>query len=115
MDQAERLCRRVCLISKSRKVLDGDLRALKARERRGVVAVDFTGPDHWLASPDVQAVERVGGVLHVVLSDPHGHQVLLRRAIDAGAEILRFDLVEPRLHEIFIRHVGEPPVEARAS
>src|SRR5690606_37478959 len=35
MDQAERLCRRVCLISKSRKVLDADLKELKARERTG--------------------------------------------------------------------------------
>lgn len=115
MDQAERLCRRVCLISRSRKVLDEDLRALKARERRGVVAVDFTGPDRWLAGPEVRAVERVGGVLHVVLSDPEGHQMLLRRAIDAGAEILRFDLVEPRLHEIFVRHVGEATAEVHAS
>jgi ABC-2 type transport system ATP-binding protein len=113
MDQAERLCRRVCLISRSRKVLDEDLRTLKARERRGVVAVDFTGPDRWLSSPDIRAVERVGGVLHLVLSDPGAHQAVLRSAIDEGAEILRFDLVEPRLHEIFVRHVGrsaaEPP------
>ncbi|MEX2466651.1 MAG: ATP-binding cassette domain-containing protein [Gemmatimonadota bacterium] len=112
MDQAERLCRRVCFISHSRKVLDEDLRTLKARERRGVVAVDFTGPDRWLDIPEIQAVERVGGVLHLVLADPGGHQTVLRRALESGAEILRFDLVEPRLHEIFVRHVGGVPAEA---
>jgi ABC-2 type transport system ATP-binding protein len=106
MDQAERLCERVCFISRSRKILDDDLRALKARERQGVVAVEFSGPDHWLVGPEIQAVERVEGTLHLVLSDPSAHQAVLRRAVAAGAEILRFDLVEPRLHEIFVRHVG---------
>lgn len=106
MDQAERLCERVCLISRSRKVLDEDLRTLRARERKGVVAVEFTGPDAWLEGSDIAAYERVEGTLHLVLEDPDAHQVVLRSALAAGAEILRFDLVEPRLHEIFVRHVG---------
>src|SRR5690606_7083786 len=109
MDQAERLCRKVCLISRSRKVLDADLKELKARERTGVVAVDFTGPDGWLRAPEIRHVERVEGALHLVLSDPGAHQAVLRRALAAGAEILRFELVEPRLHEIFVRHVGAGP------
>ncbi len=106
MDQAERLCRRVCLISRSRKVLDDDLRALKARERSGVVAVEFGGPDHWLAAPEIAHVEPRNGALHLVLADPSAHQVVLRRALAAGAEVRRFDLVEPSLHEIFVRHAG---------
>jgi len=106
MDQAERLCERVCLISRSRKVLDEDLRVLKARERKGVIAVEFTGPENWLTAPEVRAVERVEGVTHIVLSDPSAHQSVLRHAVAAGAEIHRFELVEPRLHEIFVRYVG---------
>ena len=57
MDQAERLCERVCLISRARKVLDGDLREIKAAERRGVVAVEFEGPDTWIRGPEVDHVE----------------------------------------------------------
>ena len=117
MDQAERLCQRVCFISRSRKVLDEDLRTLKARERQGVVAVDFNGPDGWLSSPEIRSVERTGGVLHLVLEDSGAHQTVLRRALDEGAEILRFDIVEPRLHDIFVRHVGGevgPPLGAVA-
>jgi ABC-2 type transport system ATP-binding protein len=106
MDQAERLCQRVCLISRSRKVLDDDLRQLKARERRGVIAVEFTGSEGWLEHPEIRSVERVEGVLHVVLRDPGAHQSVLRHAVQSGVEILRFDLVEPRLHEIFVRHVA---------
>jgi ABC-2 type transport system ATP-binding protein len=106
MDQAERLCERVCLISKARKVLDGDLRALKAAEWKGVVAVEFEGPDRWVDGPEIARAERVNGGLHLVLRDGADHQAILRRGVQAGAEILRFELVEPRLHEIFVRHAG---------
>lgn len=106
MDQAERLCERVCLIANARKVLDGDLRELKAAERKGVVAVEFEGPDGWTHGPEVERVEPVDGALHLILREGADHQAILRRGIEAGARFLRFDLVEPRLHEIFVRHAG---------
>jgi ABC-2 type transport system ATP-binding protein len=111
MDQAERLCERVYLISKARKVLDADLRELKASERKGTVALEFEGPDDWIAGPDVEATRRDNGVVVVSLRDGADHQQLLRRGVESEARILRFDLVEPRLHEIFVRLAG---VEAAA-
>ena len=110
MDQAERLCERVCLISKARKVLDADLRELKASERKGVVAVEFEGPDEWLRGPEVDHVEEADDGLHLILRDGADHQPILHRAVASGANILRFDLVEPRLHEIFVRHAGSDAV-----
>jgi len=106
MDQAERLCERVCLISNAKKVLDADLKDLKAAERKGVVAVEFEGPDAWTHGPEVDHVEEVEGGLHLVLRDGADHQPILERAVSSGARILSFDLVEPRLHEIFVRHAG---------
>jgi len=107
MDQAERLCERVCLISKSRKVLDADLRELKASERRGIVAVEFDGPDGWMQGPEVTSVEPTNSAVHLTMADGADHQVILRRALEAGATVYRFELLEPRLHEIFVRHAGE--------
>jgi ABC-2 type transport system ATP-binding protein len=106
MDHAERLCERVCLISRARKVLDADLRELKAAERKGVVAVEFKGTDRWIHGPEVLRTERVNGDVHLFLEDGADHQAILRRAVDAGVEVLRFELVEPRLHDIFVRHAG---------
>jgi ABC-2 type transport system ATP-binding protein len=106
MDHAERLCERVCLISGARKVLDANLAELKAAERSGVVAIEFVGPDHWLEGPEIRRIERENGGLHLILEDGADHQAILRRGVTAGAEILRFDLIEPRLHEIFVRHAG---------
>jgi ABC-2 type transport system ATP-binding protein len=108
MDHAERLCERVCLISKARKVLDADLKELKKRERKGLVAVEFEGSEAWLRGPEVTEIEAFEGGAFLTLREGADHQAILRRGVEAGVRIDRFDLVEPRLHEIFVRHAGEP-------
>ena len=107
MDHAERLCDRVCLISKARKVLDSDLKELKKRERKGLLAVEFEGDDGWLRGPEIREIKEVENGIHILLRDGADHQTILKRAVAAGVRIDRFDLVEPRLHEIFVRHAGE--------
>jgi ABC-2 type transport system ATP-binding protein len=106
MDQAERLCERVCLISKARKVLDADLQELKAAERKGLLSVEFNGDDTWLQGPEIRQIDRSNGKALIHLVEGADHQAILKRAVSAGATIYKFDLVEPRLHEIFVRHAG---------
>lgn len=108
MDHAERLCERVCLISKAKKVLDSDLKELKRRERKGLVAVQFQGDSAWLRGPEVEKVLEMEEGVQLVLKEGGDHQAILRRGVEAGVRIDRFDLVEPRLHEIFVRHAGDP-------
>ena len=116
MEQAERLCERVCLISKSRKVLDGDLKALKRRERSGVVAIEFEGDDRWLTRLGITDLEMVGDAHHIPVNGGVGNDQLLAAAVAAGVNVRRFEVLEPSLHEIFVRHAGEqaaePPVMA---
>jgi len=106
MAQAERMCERVCLMAEARVVLEGDLRELKRRERRGVVAVAFDGPARWLDRPEVVGREPGSDGLHLVLAEEADPQRLLRAAVEAGATVRRFELLEPTLHEIFVRHAG---------
>lgn len=108
MDHAERLCERVCLISRARKVLEGDLKDLKRRERKGLVAVEFEGDDRWIRGPEVQEVHAGEDGIYLVLREGADHQEILRRGVASGVRIHRFDLVEPRLHEIFVRYAGAP-------
>jgi ABC-2 type transport system ATP-binding protein len=108
MDHAERLCQRVCLISKARKVLDADLKELKKRERKGLVAVEFEGDDGWLRGPEVSEIRVMEDCVQLLMKEGADHQAILRRGVAAGVRIDRFELVEPRLHEIFVRHAGEP-------
>lgn len=112
MEQAERLCERVCLISHSRKILDGDLREIKLRESGGTVEIDFEGADLWLSDAGLISSERTGTGVRVQLPEGVDPHPLLQRAVAGGAKIRRFQLMEPRLHEIFIRHVTEERAEA---
>ena len=43
---------------------------------------------------------------------PADPQLLLRRLVDAGASIQRFELVRPSLHQFFLQKVGARAVEA---
>ena len=111
MEQAERLCERVCLISKARKVLDGDLKEIKRRERSGVVAVEFEGDDHWLTRLGVTEIERVGYAHHLTLNPRVDSDRILAAAVAEGVSLRRFELLEPTLREIFVRHAGDPAPE----
>jgi ABC-2 type transport system ATP-binding protein len=97
----------VCLISKAAKILDGDLKEIKRRERSGALAVDFDGDDAWLRGPEVDGVEQTASGVLVRLRDGEDPQAILRRAASAGVAIRRYEILEPTLHEIFVRHVGE--------
>ncbi len=106
MDQAERMCESVCLISNSKKVLDGRLQDIKRAERSGVLAVEFEGDDAWCKSPDIADVEAVGSGFHLHLVEGAHTDGLLKSAVDQGVSFRRFELLEPRLHEIFVRYAG---------
>ena len=107
MHQAESLCDRVCLISNSRKIIDADLRELKRSERKGAVGVEFEGDDRWIKGPEVRYAEEMGSWTRLVLSESADHQPILERAVAARVRVLRFELLEPSLHEIFVRYAGE--------
>jgi len=108
MAQAERLCERVCLISKSRKVLDDRIRDLKRRERSGVVAIEFDDEAPALDWPGIARVEEVGDAFHISLGNGFESGDLLQAVAATGAALRRFEILEPSLHEIFVRHAGDP-------
>ena len=118
MEQAERLCERVCLISRSRKVLDGELKEIKRRERSGAVALEFEGDDRWLARLGIRDIEKVDDAHHIPVSNQLHYDEILAGALAAGVALRRFEVLEPSLREIFVRHAGEqatePPMAAMA-
>jgi len=106
MEQAERLCDRVCLLSHSKKVLEGAPKDLRRAERAGVVAVDFEGPGGWVGGEDLEWVEETPLGVRVRLRPGASTRAFLTRGIASGAHITRFEEEEPTLHEIFVRHVS---------
>jgi ABC-2 type transport system ATP-binding protein len=117
MDNAERLCDAVCIIARGDKVLDGSVAGVKAENAGRTVALALEGS----ASPAVMGVlqdkalvERVDDqsrYFEVELAANADAQVLLRRILEAGARIARFERVQPSLHQIFLQRVGATGVE----
>jgi ABC-2 type transport system ATP-binding protein len=107
MEQAERLCDDICLINKSRKILEGPLREVKRGFGRRAIALRAEGADGALADAALVAgVKPCGDYREVLLAEGADAQELLRRLVADGARVLRFEAVEPSLHDIFIQQVG---------
>jgi ABC-2 type transport system ATP-binding protein len=102
MEQVEKMCDSICLIDKGRNVLDGDLRAIKQSYGKNTVHVEFTGPDGFLDHPAIASLNRFGTGAEAKLKPGADPQEILKAAVQSGAQIIRFELLEPSLNEIFI-------------
>jgi ABC-2 type transport system ATP-binding protein len=102
MEQVEKMCDSICLINHGRSVLDGDLRAIKQSYGKNTVHVEFTGPDSFLTHPAIAAVDRFATGVEAKLQPGADPQEILKAAVQSGAQITRFELLEPSLNEIFI-------------
>ncbi|HMC57171.1 MAG TPA: ATP-binding cassette domain-containing protein [Gemmatimonadaceae bacterium] len=123
MDNAERLCDSVCIIANGEKVLDGEVAAVKESHGARNVALSVDG--------DAASRDRVGAILQdrrvasrvddqnrffeIQLAPGADPQELLRRVVDTGAAVRRFELITPSLHQIFLERVGASGVEAGMS
>jgi ABC-2 type transport system ATP-binding protein len=117
MDNAERLCDSVCIIAHGRKVLDGGVAEVRKAHSGRMVALAVEGDARdGLSSVlgDRTLVARVDDhnrYYEVELAAGADAQQLLRRVVDTGVAIQRFELVLPSLHQIFLERVGARGVE----
>ena len=118
MQHAERLCERIILIARGKKLFDGTVvEALRTIPRRLVIESD----------DDIAPLRQLPGVLD--LSAFHGNgakpgswEVRLRESADPqdvltscferGIRLRRFDHADPTLHEVFVNLVGPEAREA---
>lgn len=108
MEVAEKLCDDICLLNRSEKVFEGSLREIKSSFGRNAVAVRCEGGDGVLDDPTlVSKLVRHTDEAQALLAEGADAQVLLRRLIDSGARIGKFEMVEPSLNDIFITKVTE--------
>ena len=117
MDNAERMCDSVCIIARGDKVLDGSVSEVKAMHGGSHLAIALAGAstaavDAILADRTlVSRVDDSSRFFEIELAEGADAQLLLRRLIDAGAVIERFERVQPSLHQIFLRKVGATGIE----
>lgn len=107
MELAEKICDDICLINRAQKILEGSLRDVKRSFGRNSVALRVEGGDGVLDDRSiVSTVKRQSDEVEALLAEGVDPQTVLKRLLDSGARITKFELVEPSLHDIFIEKVS---------
>jgi len=106
METAERLCDDIILIDKSRKVIGGTLREVKESFGKNMIALRATGGDVVLDDKSLIAkVIEHSDEKELLLAENADAQILLKKLIENGAQISKFEKIEPSLNDIFIEKV----------
>jgi ABC-2 type transport system ATP-binding protein len=106
MEQVEMICDNICLINKSRMVLEGNLAQIKHQYGKNTVVLEYEGDGRFVTElPGVEKVDDYGKYMEVKLREGGDPQEILRQA--AGKlRLSRFEVQEPSLNAIFIEKVG---------
>src|SRR3954463_8084284 len=129
MENAERMCDSVCIIARGEKVLDGQVSEVRSSSGRRNVALALAGNAAMSVSrpsengvghvlQDTRLVRRFDDnnrYFEIELAPGADAQDLLRRVIEAGARIERFEVILPSLPQIFVERVGASGVETGMS
>jgi ABC-2 type transport system ATP-binding protein len=106
MEQAEKLCDRICLINKGRVVLQGDLREVKRGYGKNSVRVEFEGGGSSLGTlPGVKRSLVYENYAELELGGDGSPSEILRRIV-GQLDVRKFELIEPSLESIFLDLVG---------
>jgi len=107
METAERLCNDILLINKSKKVIGGSLREVKESYGTNLIALRMTGGESVLDDKSIVTKAIVhADEIEVHLTDGADPQNLLRRLVESGSTISKFEEIEPSLNDIFIEKVS---------
>jgi ABC-2 type transport system ATP-binding protein len=111
LEQAEKLCDEICLMAKSKKILEGSLKDLKKRFSEGQLRISMqASPADVAALPGVASCQALNGSYVVSLAPGADRREFLRRAIERF-EVASFSDKEPELEEIYLSAVKAAGLE----
>ena len=110
MYEAEQLCDSVCIIAAGEKVLDGPLREIRRAHRANRWRIEFERPGastrEFFGRPGLPNVTERGDGWEVDLEPGVDARGLMEAVARLSDPVIRFERVEPTLHEIFVERVG---------
>jgi ABC-2 type transport system ATP-binding protein len=111
---AQRLCDRILLIDKGKRLLYGTVDKVRDAFSDGAVQVSGQDiPSTADALDSVTDVHHVDGAMRYLIRDGATPQDLFRELASSGAHVEQFAVEAPSLDEVFIRTVaGDPRAEA---
>jgi ABC-2 type transport system ATP-binding protein len=117
MTEAEQLCEFVCIIADGRTVLDGELRAVRRAHQGRRWRIEFeevTDDARALVQRgDFPSVTETEDGWEVELRPEEDPRELLSAVSGLDAALVRFEHVQPTLHDIFVEKVGRSAASPR--
>ena len=111
MEQAEKLCDFICMISHGQKVMDGKISDIKSRFGKNAIQVEIEGDGSFIKNlPSVATVTDYNNFKELRLRENADPNVILKQIIEK-VPVRRFELVEPSLYDIFIEMAKIEPSE----
>ena len=115
LEQAEKLCDEICLLARSKKILEGTLRDLKRRYSQDLLRIATNATlAEVRALPGVETAKSVDGTFVVSLTPGTDRQDFLKRALERH-RIDAFSQKEPDLEEIYLEAVKGAGLEETRS
>jgi ABC-2 type transport system ATP-binding protein len=113
LEQAEKLCDEICLIVRSKKILQGNLQQLKREQAEGQMRVSMKASQAEVAAlPGVAACQAVNGAYVISLAPGTDRRDFLRKALERY-DVESFSDREPELVEIYLSAVQKAGIETR--
>ena len=111
LEQAEKLCDEICLLARSKKVLEGNLRDLKRRFSKDLLHLAIDAEHSEITSlPGVASALPVNGGYVVALEPGTDPREFLRRTMDRHP-LHGFSAKEPELEEIYLDAIRAAGIE----
>jgi len=105
MEQVEELCREICIIDRSRAVVNGNLAEIKRAWPDRFIRLSDVGDTGFLSKfPGVHALPSEKGYLKLKAPPEIAPADILRAAV-AAAPVDHFEVVEPTLNDIYLQYV----------
>jgi len=111
LEQAEKLCDEICLLARSKKILEGNLRELKRSFSKDLLHLAVDAEHSAIASlPGVTSSQPVNGGYVVTLEPGMDHREFLRQTLERHP-VRGFSAKEPELEEIYLDAVRAAGME----
>jgi ABC-2 type transport system ATP-binding protein len=115
MGVAESLCDSIFMIFRGKKVLDGTLASIQSSYGSDTIRVEVEGGAAVLGDlPGIERIKDLGQVQELRMTPGCDPQQVLRTLV-GRTRIATFSVVQPSLHDIFVRIAGPQPQEARVA
>lgn len=108
MEAVEEFCTDITILNRSKAVVQGNLNDIKkAYGRVNLILKTESDVGYVLEKMNANVVTEKEGEYHIKVSGDEEAQELLKAIMSEGITVIRFELSELSLHEIFVKEVGQ--------